>query len=110
MEVIRVDLDDTLCFSDGLNYLNAKPNQIMIDHINERKKNGDYIIIWSSRGVGRNIDLTEMTMKQLFKWNVEYDELHLDKPYYDKIICDKAVSPRDIERSIIDEQVLDYNI
>ena len=89
--IIRVDIDNTLCLTNGGDYLHAEPIPENIEKVNEFYRAGHYIIIWSSRGVVTGQDWFLITKNQLEMWGVKYHELKLDKPFYDLIIDDKAM-------------------
>ena len=98
--IIRVDIDETICFTpyvDGKrDYENSVPFRDMVDKINQLYDAGNTIIYWTSRGSRTKIDWTELTKYHLACWGAKYHELHLDKPYYDLIIDDKAKVIEDI--------------
>jgi len=90
------DLDNTLCatssskkYSESIPFLNA------INQVNNLKKEGHYIKIFTARGSGSGIDWRDLTKQQLLDWGVEYDELILGKPSYDICIDDKSTSAHD---------------
>jgi len=84
------DLDNTLCITVDSDYENSKPILERIEFLNELKKQGNTIIIWTARGATCGIDHKELTKKQLQEWNIEYDELLMGKPNYDIYIDDKS--------------------
>lgn len=92
MKHIRVDIDNTICKTNGINYSEAIPIHRYIKKINELYDEGNYIVYWTSRGVGSGIDLHDLTKKQLDSWGCKYHELRLDKPVYDLFIDDKALT------------------
>jgi len=85
-----VDIDNTICFTEGSDYPNSEPYPIRIDKINELYDNGHEIIYWTARGGNSRIDWTELTTKQLKEWGCKYHELKMWKPSYDVWIDDKA--------------------
>ncbi len=85
-----IDLDNTLCTTEGNNYANSKPILERIRYVNELKNNGNNITIWTARGSTTGIDYTELTKQQLDTWNIKYDELLMKKPSYDVYIDDKS--------------------
>ena len=87
---IFIDLDNTLCYTNGSDYNSSEPIQHRINKVNSLKKQGNHITIWTARGSKSGIDWTELTKKQLSDWNVDYDELLLKKPAYDLYIDDKS--------------------
>jgi quercetin dioxygenase-like cupin family protein len=85
-----IDLDNTLCRTNGNDYENSTPIQERIDYVNLLKRNGNNITIWTARGSKSGINYEELTRKQLVEWNIEYDKLLLGKPSYDIYIDDKS--------------------
>lgn len=85
-----IDLDNTLCFTEKSDYENSVPILERIRYVNELKKQGNHITIWTARGGRTGIDHRELTLKQLKEWNVEYDDLLMGKPDYDIYIDDKS--------------------
>lgn len=85
-----IDLDNTLCFTEKSNYEKSVPILERIQYVNELKKMGNHITIWTARGSNSGIDHSELTKKQLETWNIEYDELIIGKPDYDIYIDDKS--------------------
>ena len=86
----HIDLDNTLCFTEKSDYENSVPILERIRYVNELKKQGNHITIWTARGGRTGIDHRELTLKQLKEWNVEYDDLLMGKPDYDIYIDDKS--------------------
>ena len=91
---IFVDIDETICFYDGvdrLGYKNAIPNYDNIAKINKLYKEGNHITYWTGRGTVSQIDYYTLTVEQLGEWGCKYHELSVgDKPDYDLLICDKT--------------------
>ena len=85
-----IDLDNTLCITLNSDYNNSTPIHERINYVNELKKQGNNITIWTARGSKSGIDHTDLTKKQLHEWGVEYDNLVLKKPDYDIYIDDKS--------------------
>jgi glycerol-3-phosphate cytidylyltransferase len=96
------DLDETLCFrnSNSDSYKNARPDQIMIDHVNKLYSCGNKIVIFTARGSSSGINWKDITENQLLKWGVSYSELIMGKPSYDIIIDDKAINSEDYRKKI----------
>lgn len=88
------DLDETLCTKAiGGNYATAKPIEEAIEKVNTLWKMGNKILIFTGRGSSSGKDWTDFTTKQLKDWNIQYDELIMNrKPTYDVIIDDKAIN------------------
>ena len=99
-----VDIDGTICSPTiGRDYENAQPWQHRIDVINNLYEDGDYIIYFSARGMGRfagdpdagakaSAILFELTKEQLDSWGCKYHELILGKPHADYFIDDKGIN------------------
>ncbi len=91
------DLDGVICTTVGKKYKYAKPKKKIINLINKLSKK-HFIIIFTSRYMGRNKDNAKLakkqglrhTKEQLLKWNLKFDKLILGKPSYDFFIDDKA--------------------
>ncbi len=92
--VIYVDIDETICkYSGTREYPLAEPIQERIKKINELYDEGNTIVYWTARGCTTGIDWSNTTKEQLEKWGAKYHELKMNhKPYYDLLICDKAVN------------------
>ena len=85
-----IDLDNTLCFTKNGDYQNSKPILERIEYINNLKKLGNEITIWTARGANSGIDYKILTEQQLTLWCIEYDHLLMGKPNYDVYIDDKS--------------------
>jgi hypothetical protein len=88
-----LDIDNTICTTEGTDYENATPIQNRIDKVNELARN-NHIVYSTSRGVESGIDYETLTLKQLSDWGCQYDELMMGKPNYDIFICDRAENAR----------------
>ena len=90
---VYVDIDNTICVTDGMNYDKAKPIKRNIDKVNKMYDTGYYrITYWTARGVKTGIDHTELTKKQLKEWGAKYHDLKLTKLPFDLLIDDKAIN------------------
>ena len=91
---IFVDIDETICFYEGvdrLGYKNAIPNYDNISKINNLYNEGHEITYWTARGSYSGIDYFEITKAQIEKWDCKYHYLSVgEKPNYDLLICDKT--------------------
>ena len=92
--IIYVDIDETICnYKDERKYDLAVPILKRIEKINKLYDAGNTIVYWTARGATTGINWTNLTKKQLNKWNAKYHELIMNnKPNYDLLICDKAVN------------------
>ncbi len=93
------DIDGTICYTPLDNagkpdYLNAKPNNVIRQKINELYEQGNYIIFQTARGKSSGKDWTDLTKSQLKKWGFKYNELFkmFCKPTADIFIDDKGVN------------------
>jgi hypothetical protein len=91
---IYVDIDETICFYDGVErrgYRNAIPNYKNIDKINKLYDEDNHITYWTARGSVSKIDYYDLTEKQLNEWGCKYHELSVgEKPDYHLLICDRT--------------------
>lgn len=100
---IAFDMDNTLCTSirrfHPEDILKVKPKkctsntkyEYWIDILNELKRKGYYIIIFTRRNAcGKNA--RNLTKKWLKKYNVKYDKLITNKPHYNLFIGDRLFS------------------
>lgn len=88
---IYVDIDNTICSTNGTNYQSATPIKKNIEKINKLFDEGHEIIYWTARGSVTKINHFALTEKQLKTWNCKYNSLSVgEKPYYDLLICDKT--------------------
>lgn len=91
-----VDMDGTLCYTDGEHYADAKPNWEAIARLNALYRDGHTIIIDTARGSGSGIDHRRLTQQQLTRWGVDYDELRVGhKVPADVYIDDRAINADD---------------
>lgn len=96
-EVICVDIDGTLTLeTEGWGnrvYSQRTPRKKIIELVNELYKEGNTIVLWSSRYP----EDEQVTKEWLKKHNVKYTKLLLGKPQYDKFIDDKVINVNDID-------------
>lgn len=90
-----VDIDNTICKTEGNNYNNSQPFYDRIAIINQLYEQGHRIIYWTARGGNSGIDWTHKTHSQLASWGCKYDEIRMNKPSYDIWIDDKAFNSED---------------
>ena len=102
--IIYVDIDDTICYQktkpgnwQAIDYTQAIPILENIAKINKLFDEGHTIIYWSARGATTGKNWFDLTQSQLKRWGAKYDRLSLDKPFYDRIIDDKAFKIEDIK-------------
>jgi dTDP-glucose 4,6-dehydratase len=104
--IIYVDIDETICKTNSLDYRNSVPIKENIEKINELFAKGHYIVYWSARGSGSGKDWREVTERQFKNWGIEYHELKFGKPIYDVFICDKSVNIDDL--SLDDRPIFNF--
>lgn len=94
------DLDNTLCETIDKKYNMANPISDMINRVNDLYNNGNTIVIYTARGMGKfNKDVKkvyseyyELTKNQIDSWGLKYTELILGKPSFDYFIDDKNLT------------------
>lgn len=92
MKTYIVDIDNTICRTNGSDYHNSEPFTERINRINELYNQGHRIIYWTARGGNSGIDWTELTRQQLSGWGCLFHEIRMRKPVYDIWIDDKAIN------------------
>ena len=91
--IIYVDIDETICYYDGLRYYpNAKPNHERIEKINRLFDEGNIIVYWTSRGSVTEIDWLDLTKQQLAEWGCKHHGVKAGKPQYDLFIDNKNIN------------------
>lgn len=99
--IVYVDLDNTLCITEGTDYKNSKPIVKRIEYINKYYDQGHNITIYTARGSKTKIDHYELTKSQLELWGVKFHNLVVgEKPVYDLFIDDKAMSDIEFFKSV----------
>lgn len=95
------DVDGTICtLTTNHEFHKAKPIPSMVKKINRLYKQGHIIKIATARGhlnadgVPECMEYHELTIDQLDKWGVNYDEIHF-KPLADFYIDDLAMTPEE---------------
>jgi hypothetical protein len=89
-----IDIDKTICFTEGEDYENAQPYPERIQKINELHEQGHRIIYWTARGAETGINYDDLTRTQLKKWGCKYHSLG-NKPFANFIVDDLAVNSND---------------
>ncbi len=62
--IIYVDIDNTICETEGTNYADATAIPHHIERINNMYRTGHTIVYWTARGSGSGIDYYELTERQ----------------------------------------------
>lgn len=113
MKRIIIDLDHTLCYSDG-DYLDATPNQGVIDKLREYRALGFEIVVYTSRNmrtfesnIGKiNVHTLPVILDWLYQHDVVFDEVVVGKPWcgYDGFyVDDRALRPDEFARMTPEE-------
>ena len=97
-KVIYIDIDGTICTQTDSQYEKAKPFNKAIKKINELYSQGNTIIVYTARFMGRtnnNYDEAyklgyNFTLNQLKSWGLKFHELKMGKPQFDLLIDDKT--------------------
>lgn len=89
---IYVDIDNTICKTNGMDYSIASPLKNNIKKINKLYDQGNQIHYWTARGTVTKINHFDLTKNQLDSWGCKYHSLSVgEKPAYDLLICDKTI-------------------
>jgi hypothetical protein len=109
-QTINVDFDSTLTTGEGdpwwVDPLDEEPRDEMIELVNDLYKQNHTIIIYTAR----REEVREETEYFLDKWDVMYHALDMEKPGYDLLIDDRAISDEkalDLEAHRIRERIYD---
>jgi len=94
-KTIFIDIDGTICQTEGTNYEEAIPIRENVSKVNRLFERGNRIVMWTARGAVSGIDWREVTERQLREWGVKHHELRLDKPAFDLFIDDKNLNTKD---------------
>jgi capsule biosynthesis phosphatase len=105
-KIFAIDIDNTICITNGSDYKNSKPIKNIIKIINKLKKNGHIIKLFTSRYMSKcdgnvkiiNKKYKTITNKQIKSWGLNFDELIMGKPRYDFIIDDKSLNVKDLKK------------
>lgn len=95
---IYIDVDNTVCRTEGTDYPNARPIPENIARFNKLYDEGNKIIYWTARGMKSGINWRELTERQFREWGIKYHELRLDKPPFDVFIDDRVINTLDWEK------------
>lgn len=114
LKKLIVDLDGTLTMANTSDYANVLPRMDVIEQLREYKKNGFYIVIFTSRNmrtyegsVGKiNIYTLPIITEWLGRYDVPYDEILVGKPWCGHegfYIDDRAIRPSEFVSLTIEE-------
>ena len=73
--IYMVDIDGTICYTDGSNYKESKPNEGRIEILNKLYDEGNELHYWTARGANSGIDWQECTEAQLKGWGVKFSTI-----------------------------------
>jgi len=94
MRTLFIDIDGSICRTNGTDYEGSQPIPEAIIKINKAYDSGNTIVYWTSRGALKSgqakDDIHILTRQQLNMWGCYYHELRFDKPLFDLLIDDKA--------------------
>jgi len=92
MKIIYVDIDNTICKTEGCDYKNASPITDRINKINSLYDKGCEIVYWTARGTVTGENHLILSNDQLIKWGCKFHKLKTGKPHYDLFIDDKNIN------------------
>lgn len=104
---IFVDLDGTICETEGTDYEHAVPYIGAQKKLRRMEYLGHKVYIWTARGTSSGKDYTELTKRQLKEWGIPYVGLIFGKPVFDMYICDKSYNAADWRHGALDEMILE---
>jgi len=103
-KVFVVDIDNTICITEGAEYESATPIRSRIAIMNQLYDQGHEIHYFTARGSQTGIDWTEVTRNQLVSWGARFHSVRTGKPHADVYIDDKALLPHQMEELIRDSR------
>ena len=96
-----IDIDGTICDKqENHDYDKSFPYHKRITKINQLYDEGNQIVYYTARGMGRNENnaalaieqFYSLTEEQLKEWGAKYTQLMLGKPSADVYVDDKGIS------------------
>jgi len=88
-------------------YSSCEPNLKTIDLMKKLSRNGHKIIIYTSR---LSNEVKKVTVEWLQKYDVPYDAIHFDKPLYDYMVDDRALTINQLKKLVfVREKGLNVN-
>jgi hypothetical protein len=91
--IYYIDIDGTICITEGTNYTTAIPIPNRIQEVNKLYEDGHTVVYWTARGTGSGTDLYALTLKQLKGWGCKFTTLKTGKPVYDLFVEDRSMHP-----------------
>ena len=103
--IIGIDLDGVIAKDNDGGwtsdyYSSCKPNTEVVDLMKKLSNNGHKIIIYTSR---LSNEVKKVTVEWLQKYDVPYDAIHFDKPLYDYMVDDRALSISQLKKLLSKE-------
>ncbi len=95
-----IDIDGTICHTEGNDYINSKPYLDRIEAANKLYDEGHEIHYWTARGSASGLDWEKFTVMQLKSWGCKYHTIKTGKPSYDIWVDDKATHSSDFFRCV----------
>tara|TARA_R110001583_G_scaffold80217_4_gene215689 strand:+ start:1574 stop:2878 length:1305 start_codon:yes stop_codon:yes gene_type:complete len=90
------DLDNTLCKTDGSNYIDSTPYIDRIKKVNKLHDQGHIIIVETARGCVSGKKWFTQTMSQLKSWGLKFDTLRAGVKFSaDYYVDDKGINSED---------------
>ena len=99
MSIYQIDVDNTICRTEGEDYENAQPIKERIEKVNKLFDEGHTIIYLTARGQRSGKNWIDITRKQLYKWGCKFKTVS-EKQYSDFIVDDHAVNSDDLFKKI----------
>jgi capsule biosynthesis phosphatase len=104
MKRLIIDLDDTICRTEGGDYKNATPVMGVVEQLRNYKQDGFEIVLHTSRNMrtfaGNVGKIAAHTLPVIIEWlkrhDVPYDEIHVGKPwcgFQGFYVDDRAIRP-----------------
>ena len=94
--VFVVDVDNTICVTDGAAYELAVPIPGRIEFMNRLFDLGHEIHYFTARGSQTGIDWLALTRSQLTSWGARFHSVRTGKPHADVYIDDKSLHPENL--------------
>jgi ribonucleotide monophosphatase NagD (HAD superfamily) len=94
------DIDGVICNTKKNCYHTSRPIKKAIKKINQLYSEGNRVIIFTARFMGRSKEKVilakkkgyKLTYNQLLKWKVKFHKLIFGKPSFDYVIDDKSIN------------------
>jgi len=97
--IIYIDIDNTICNTDGINYAESTPMYENIYKVKSLIGEGHDVSFWTARGTGSDLSSPEewksLTMEQLESWGLGGIPVIFGKPYFDLFIDDRVMNVKD---------------